>query len=47
MKNETLLELFSFYGSVHILRNHRGGDGGASKMLTNDYGGGGGELALR
>ena len=46
MKNETLLELFNFYGSAHILHNHRGGRG-VSKMLTHDYGGGGGELALR
>ena len=25
MKNETLLELFNFYGSAHILHSHRGG----------------------
>ena len=46
MKNETLLELFNFYGSVNTLRNRREGRG-VSKMLTHDYGEGGGELALR
>ena len=45
MKNETLLELFNFYGSAHVLHNHREGRG-VYKMLTHDYGGGGGELAL-
>ena len=46
MKNETLLELFNFYGSAHILHSHGGGRG-VSKMLTHDYGVGVGELALR
>ena len=41
VKNETLLELFDFHGSAHILER------GLSKMLTHDNGGGGGELALR
>ena len=34
------------YGSVHILCNHAGdvgGSGGVSKMLMDDYGGGGGD----
>ena len=30
MKNETLLELFNFYGSAHILHNHRRGRAGGS-----------------
>ena len=39
---KTLWNSTKYFGSVHILRNQVGGEGGLLKMLTLDYRGGGG-----